>query len=151
MAANSSSCGVGEAPAQRYAAQFRIHQHGAVAIVPGEAQQARLAGAVVLQTARKLRHGGSGAARHRFENIAGGGEPRLNARACGIDGAWNHAANARNQRGMLADCHDASGGSHHVDHVSQSHARADGIPVRVECAHWNRNACPQSQFFGPLG
>ena len=34
-------------PAKRDAAQLRIHQHRAVAVVPGQPQQARLAGAVV--------------------------------------------------------------------------------------------------------
>ena len=38
---------VGEAPAQANAAQFGIHQHRAVAVVPGEAQQPGRARAVL--------------------------------------------------------------------------------------------------------
>ena len=33
--------GVSQLPAERDAAEFRIHQHRAVAVVPGQAQQAR--------------------------------------------------------------------------------------------------------------
>ena len=38
--------GVRQPPAERDAAQFRIHQHRAVAVIPGEAQQSGLPGAV---------------------------------------------------------------------------------------------------------
>src|SRR5208283_3107299 len=54
--------GVGETPAEGDAAQFGVHQDGAVAIVPGEAQETGLAGAISIESARKLGYGGSGAA-----------------------------------------------------------------------------------------
>ena len=47
MAANSSSCAVCvELPAERDAAEFGIHQHRAIAVVPGQPQQSGLPGAV---------------------------------------------------------------------------------------------------------
>ena len=44
--------GVRQTPAERDAAQFGIHQHGAVAVIPGEAQQAGLAGAILAEALR---------------------------------------------------------------------------------------------------
>ena len=45
---------VDEVPAERDAAEFRIYKHGAIAVVPAEAQQAGLSGSIVLQTLRKI-------------------------------------------------------------------------------------------------
>ena len=54
---------VRQPPAERDAAQFRIHQHGAIAVVPGEPQQSGLAGAVVLQALATARRPSSPARR----------------------------------------------------------------------------------------
>ena len=45
---------------------------------------------------------------------------------------------------------DRCGSTHHVDYIAFPHARADGVPVRIERAHRYRNAGTQSQLSGPL-
>ena len=65
-------------PAQRDAAQFRIHQHRAVAVVPGQPQQPGLAGAIFVEPRPKAAATrGARAARDRVENIAGRRQARL--------------------------------------------------------------------------
>ena len=71
--------GVDEVPAERDAAEFGIDEHGAVAVVPGEAQQAGLAGAIVFEALRELGDVGAGAACDGFEDVAGGGEAGFDA------------------------------------------------------------------------
>ena len=71
--------GVDQIPAQRDAAQFRVDQNGAVAIVPGEAQQAGLSGAIGFQPLRQLGNLGAGAAGDGLKDIACGRQPGLNA------------------------------------------------------------------------
>ena len=41
--------GVRQIPAERHAAQFRVHQHGAIAVVPSEPQQPGLAAAIMFE------------------------------------------------------------------------------------------------------
>ena len=89
--------GVGEAPAERDAAEFGVDQDGAVAVVPGEAQQAGLAGAVVFEAFGERGDGGAGAAGDGFEDVAGGGEAGFDAGARGIDRAGDDAADAGDQ------------------------------------------------------
>ena len=47
--------GVDEVPAEGDAAELGVDEHGAVAVVPGEAQQAGLAGAIVARGPRRVR------------------------------------------------------------------------------------------------
>ena len=71
--------GVLQLPAQSDAAQVRIHQDCAVAIVPTEPQQAGLAGAVVFQAAAEFGDGGVGAAGDGAEDVACGREAGFDA------------------------------------------------------------------------
>ncbi len=142
MAANSSSCAVWvRLPAERDAAQFRIHQHGAVAVVPGEAQQAGLSGAIVLQAARKLGHRGAGAARDGFEDVAGGRKARFDA---GVARDGPSPAPRRRRRESDPACSPIAMMQVEVPTTfttsPSAHARADGVPVRIERADRNRNA-----------
>ena len=154
MAANSSSCArVREAPAERDAAQFGIHQHGAVAVVPGEPQQAGLAGAVAAPGPRESSATVVPARRAMASKISPVAEsPASMPVQRGMDRARHHAAHAGDQAALLADGHDAGGGAHHVDHVAQPHAGADGVPVRVERAH-RESGMPgaQPELLRPLG
>ena len=50
-----------------------------------------------------------------------------------------------NEPRRIGDGHDASGGADHVDDVADAAARADGVPVRVERAYGDRDACAESE------
>ena len=54
--------GVDEVPAEGDAAELGIDEDGAVAVVPGEAEQAGLAGAIVVEAFRECGDVGAGAA-----------------------------------------------------------------------------------------
>ena len=53
--------GVQQVPAEGDAAELRVDEHGAVAVVPGEAQQAGLAGLIGLEALRQIVDVGAGA------------------------------------------------------------------------------------------
>ncbi len=55
IAAKSSVLGGGgEARAEHHAAEFRVDQDRAIAVVPGEAQQSRFTGSIIFQAAREF-------------------------------------------------------------------------------------------------
>ena len=58
-------------------------------------------GAIVLQSLRQLGHRRAGAPRDGLEDIAGGGETGFDAGVLRMDAARHHAANARDQIGLL--------------------------------------------------
>ena len=89
-------CGVEQVPAERDAAEIRLDQHGPVAVVPCQAQEAGLAGAILIEAHRELLHIGIGAARDRLEDIAGRRQPGLDADESRIDAARHDAAHALN-------------------------------------------------------
>ena len=87
----------------------------------------------------------------RAEDVPHGGESGFNSRALRMHAALHYAANTRHQVHRRSDPDDAGRGAHDVDHVIGSAARADGVPMRVECSDRNRNARLEPQFFGPKG
>ena len=105
---------------------------------------------MVFQAAREIGNRGRGAARDGFEDIAGGGESGFDAGVIGMHRAGNYAADSGDQVWLFTDCDNAGGRSDHVDYIAFPHARADGVPVRIERAHRYRNACAQPQLPGPL-
>ena len=143
--------GVGEVPAEGDAAQFGVDEHGAVAVVPGEAEQAGLPGAIVFQALGKLGDRGSGAAGDGFEDVAGGGEAGFDAGVVGVHAAGDDAADAGDELGLFRHGDDAGGGADDVDHVAFAAARADGVPVRVEGADGDGDAGLEAPSFGPIG
>ncbi len=152
MAANSSSCArAGEVPAERDAAQLGIHQHRAVAVVPGQAQQAGLAGAVLVE-ARESAATLVPARRAMASKISPVAESPA---SMPVLPGWIEPGTTPQTPGISAvlsrDGHDAGRGAHHVDHVAHPAAGADGIPMRVERAHGNGNAGAQAELGGPLG
>ncbi len=62
----------------------------------------------------------------------------------------HHAAHAGYQLRLARHRDNARRRAHHVHHIAFADIRAHRIPVRVECAHWNRNPRTQSQFRRPL-
>ena len=92
--------GVDQVPAEGDAAEFGIHQHGAVAVVPGEAQQAGLAGAVGFEALRQLGDLGAGAAGDGFKDVAGRGEAGLDAGVLRMHAAGDDAADAGDELGL---------------------------------------------------
>jgi hypothetical protein len=68
-----------------------------------------------------------------------------------MNAARNHAADAGDQFGLLADGDDASGCADDVDDVALAATRAERIPVRVECADGDGNARAEAQLRSPLG
>ena len=61
-----------QVPAQRDAAQIRIHQHGAVAVVPGQAQEAGLPGAIAFQPLAQFGDSRVGPPRNGAEDVSRG-------------------------------------------------------------------------------
>lgn len=61
------------------------------------------------------------------------------------------SANPGDEIHLPGDGHDAGGGAHYVDHVTLFDAGANGIPVSIESAHWNRDSGLEAQLFSPAG
>ena len=76
--------------------------------------------------------------------------PGLDAGVAGMDRSFHHAADAGNQTGTIPDRHDAGGSTHHIDHVADADAGADGVPVGVKGSCGNRDSGAQAQPRGPL-
>src|SRR5436305_6677014 len=68
-----------------------------------------------------------------------------------MHGAGNDAADPWNAIGLLCDRDHAGRRADYVDDGALGHARSDGIPVRVECAHRNRNTGAKSKAVRPDG
>jgi len=143
--------GVDEVPAEGDAAEGRVDEDGAVAVVPGEAEEAGLSGLVGVESDGEIFDGGSGAASDGFEDVSGGGEAGFDADEAGVDGAGDDAAHAGNKRGLRLHGDDAGGGTDDVDDVADAAACADGVPVCVERADGDGDAWLEAEFFGPLG
>ena len=142
--------GVRQLPAERHAAEFGIHQHRAVAVVPGHPQQSGLARCERLEPLDSAATVDPGAACDRIEDIAGGRKARLDAGESRMNAARHNAADTRNQLRLFGDGHDARRGADNVHHVAGPAAGADRIPMGVERAHRNRNTRTQPEFRGPL-
>src|SRR6266849_2855144 len=65
---------------------------------------------------------------------------RFDASVVRMNRALDHAAHARNQVWLLADGHDAGGGSDDVYNVAEAHSCADRVPVGVDCADRYRDS-----------
>lgn len=129
--------GVDEVTAQRNAAQIRVDQHGAVAVVPGKAQESGLAWEVALKTLGQALYISPGTASDGFEDVSGGGETCLNSSEIGVYATGNDAAHTRNQLSLLRDGDDAGGSPYDVDDVAYAATGADGVPVGVEGSDGN--------------
>src|SRR5690348_2855176 len=136
-------------PAESNAAQVGVDEDGAVAIVPGHAEKARLAGAIIFEAGAEGGDRGAGAAGDGFENIAGGGEARFDAREGGMDAAADDAANSGDELRGARDADDAGGSADDVDDVFFEQARADGVPMSVERTDGNGDAGAEAEFFSP--
>ena len=151
MAANNSSCAVWvRRQPSVMPLEFGIHQDGAVAVVPGQAQQAGLAGAVLFEAFGERGDGGSGAARDGVEDIAGGGESRFDA----------GEARDERSRGPRRTRRESDWAASPIAMMQvevpttlttspESDTRADGVPVRVERADGNRDAGAQAEASRP--
>src|SRR5208337_2079597 len=139
-----------EGPAEGHAAELRIHQHRAVAVIPGQAQQTGLAWPEIFESLGKLGDGLSGAPGNGIENIARGREARLDAGLLGMDRTRHDAADSGYEPRLIAHGDYAGGSADDVYNVAGARARADGIPVSVECPNRNGDASLQAQFSGPF-
>ena len=87
--------GVDQVPAEGDAAEFGIDEDGAVAVVPGEAQQAGLAGAIVFEALRRASATLMPARRAMASKMSPVAErPASMPVNCGMDAAGNDAADA---------------------------------------------------------
>ena len=144
--------GVGEAPAERDAAEFGIHQDGAIAVVPGEAQQAGLAGAVVFEALGQF---GDGTCRRgarwlrRYRRW-----PRGRLR-CRCSAGWTEPGTTPQTPGIRLGFSPMAMMQVEVPTTLTTspmrHAGADGVPMRVEGADGDGNAGAQAELRGPLG
>ena len=75
--------GVEEVPAEGDAAEFGVDEDGAVAVVPAEAEEAGLAGAIGFEALGEVGDCDAGAAGDGFEDVAGGGEAGFDAGEAG--------------------------------------------------------------------
>ncbi len=137
-------------PTQGDAAQVRIHQHGAVAVVPGHAQQAGLPGAVVFQSLTQRLHVSSRASCDGVEDVSHCGEAGFDAGAPRMHASLHHATDAGHKVHRGRDADDAGRRADHVHHVVGAAAGADRVPVRVEGTDRNRDAGFQAQLSGPF-
>src|SRR3954470_10015671 len=84
-------------PSECYAAQVGIYKNGAIAIVPGHAQQSCLTGAIFLKPAAKCLDVSASTHCNGAENIADRRKSSLNPGALRMHAAVNDATNARHE------------------------------------------------------
>ncbi len=132
-------------PPERDAAEVGVHENRAVAVVPGEAEQSRLAGPVLLEAVREHADRRARAPRDRLEDVADGGEACLDAHVVRMHRSRHDAADAGHAVGLFRDRDDARARPDDVDDVALLDARADGVPVCVERADRNRNPGAQAE------
>ena len=142
---------VREVPAEGDAAKFGIDEDRAIAIVPGEAEQTGLAGAIFVKTGGKFGDGFSGAAGNGFKNVTGSGEAGFDAGLGRMNGTRNNAANARDEPGVVAHGDDAGGSADDIDDIARAGAGTDGVPVGIEGADGNGNAGTRPSFLAQSG
>jgi hypothetical protein len=143
--------GVDEVPAEGDAAELGIDEDGAVAVVPGEAEEAGLSGTVAVEAFGEVGDGVAGAGGDGVEDVAGGGEAGFDAGELRMDAAGDDAADAGDEGGLLRHGDDAGGGAHDVNDVAFAAAGADGVPVGVEGTDGDGNAGAEAELCGPLG
>ena len=114
-------------------------------------EEAGLTGAVGFEALGELADLGSGAAGDGFEDVSGCGEACLDAGIAGVDAAGDDAADAGDELGLFGHGDDAGGGADDVDDVAFAAASADGVPVGVEGADGDGDACGEAEFGGPVG
>ena len=136
-------------PAERDAAKVGVHEHRAVAVIPGHAQQAGLSGAIFIEAGAQCFYIGSGAGSDGIEDVSHGGEPRFDSRAQGMHAPLHHAADSRHQIHRRSDSDDACGGADDVHHVVSAATGADRVPMRIEGSDGNRNAGLETELFRP--
>ena len=142
--------GVEEVPAEGDAAEFGVDEYGAVAVVPTEAKEAGLAGAIGFEALGEVADFDARAARDGFEDVAGGGEAGFDAGEVGMDAARDDAADAGDEFGFFRHGDDAGGGADDVDDIAFAAACADGVPVGVECADGYGDSGFEAHLGGPF-
>src|SRR6267378_4328544 len=140
-----------ELPSESRTTQFRVYENGAVAVVPHQAKQAGLSGSIGIEIARQFGQRDPGAPRNGVENVTRRRKPRFDSRVLGVHRAGHHAAYAGHETGVIRNPDDACRSTNDVDQIVEPSTRADGVPMRVERADWNRDPCFDSQFFCPFG
>ena len=150
MAAKSSSCAAGQVPTEGYAAEFGVDEDGAVAIVPGEAEEAGFAGSEVFQALGESGDGFTAPAGDGFEDIAGSGNASFDARVGGMNRTMHYAADSGDQAGVVAMA------MMHVEvpttfTTSPRLRRRQSVPVGVKRSNGNGNACANSEFLAHSG
>src|SRR5579863_306365 len=126
-----------------------MHQHGAVAIVPGHAQQAGLTGTIIFQTGAQGRDIATRAGSDCVEYVTHGGESGLDSGAQRMNAALHNAANSRHEVYRWSDANNAGGRADDIYYVVGPAAGANRIPVSVERSYGNRNTGGEPQFFSP--
>src|SRR5438067_2094899 len=142
-------CSALEVPSQSDSAQVRVHQHGAITVVPGEAQQSGLACAIIFQSFAQFRDIGPSPRGNRIKYVANRGKSCFDASTLWMNASLHHAANPGHQIWRWRDSNDASGSAYDVHHVIGATTGANGVPMCVEGSDRNRNSRLQSQLFRP--
>ena len=121
--------GVRQVPAERDAAEFGIHQHRAVAVVPGQAQQPGLPGAVVVESLATASATDVPARRAIASKMSPVAEsPASMPAMLRMNRALHDAADARDQLRVLGDGHDAGRRADDVDDVAGAARRRRSRP-----------------------
>ena len=141
--------GVHQVPAQRHAAQLRIHQHRAIAVVPAQPQQPRLSRRDISPAPAKASTPSVPARRAIASKMSPVAEsPASIPKYAGctlLSPLRTRPAPAR----VLRHRNDASRRADHIDHIALANIRPHRIPVRIERAHRNRDPRAQSQMSPP--
>ena len=142
--------GVVEVPAEGDAAERGVDEDGAVAVVPGEAEQSGLAGFEMSSRFGERGYGSAGAGGDGGEDISDGGHTGFDANLCGIDGAGDDAADAGDEGLLVAEADDAGGRADDIDDVTETNVSADGVPVGVEGSGGDGDTGGEAEFVCPL-
>src|SRR6202021_1401982 len=114
------SGGVGERPAEGDAAERRVDEYGAVAVVPGEAKESGLSGDVLCGDFGKVADGGLRAGGDGLEDVADRGKASFDADLVGIHGTGDNAADAGDEGLLVGDADDAGRRADDVDDVAEA-------------------------------
>src|ERR1051325_9977972 len=106
-----------QVPANRHASEIGIYQYCAIAVIPSQAQQTSLTGAILVQSLAKFFNRGVRAPGNRAENVARRRESGFDSGEARMHTARNNPANARDQLSFRRVGDDARGRPNDVDYV----------------------------------
>ena len=142
---------VRQLPAESNTSEYRVHENGAITVVPVKPQEPSLSGVVPFKPLRQCRHASAGPPGDRLPDRATCTQAGLDAGHLRMDRTLCNVAHAWNRLRFPGYGYDRSGSPNHAHDVALSHAGTDRVPRSVEASYRNSNAGAQAEPACPLG